>query len=93
MKTSRITALIATVLLLSANAFALDHPGMVVPSLKEGNFTLIEKGVPPSIIYDESDYEGVKIAVRNLRRPESAPGLRACMRNDAAVWHHGRIQT
>ena len=68
MKNYLVPALLAAALLFSPDAFALDHPGITVPFLKEENFILIENGVPPSIIYDESDYEGVKIAVRNLRQ-------------------------
>ena len=68
MKSRLFSAVLALVLCAGPDALALDHPGMVVPSLKAENFTLIENGVPPSIIYDESDYEGIKIAVRNLRQ-------------------------
>ncbi len=68
MKTFLVSTILTTALLLSLDAVAMDHPGITVPFLKEENFTLIENGVPLSIIYDESDYEGVKIAVRNLRQ-------------------------
>lgn len=47
---------------------AKDFDGIVTTSLSEDRFTLIENGKPLPIIYDESDYEGVKIAVRNLRK-------------------------
>ncbi|MBR5936175.1 MAG: hypothetical protein IKZ89_08485, partial [Bacteroidaceae bacterium] len=68
MRTRFFIAIIATALLLSTNSFALDFQGVTVPEIKENNFVLIENGVPVSITYDEADYEGVKIAVRNLRK-------------------------
>ena len=68
MKACLVSTILTITLLLGLDAFALDHPGITVPFLQEENFILIENGVPLSIIYDESDYEGVKIAVRNLRQ-------------------------
>lgn len=59
MRTSHIAAVIATALLLSVNAYALDFHGITVPEIRENNCVLIENGVPVSITYDKADYEGV----------------------------------
>jgi len=68
MKHVRLAFIIASALVISQKAGAMDHQGITVPYIQKGNFTLIENGTPISLTYDECDYEGVKIAVRNLRQ-------------------------
>ena len=64
----RTATISAAALLLSAiSTFAIDHKGITETFLADGNFVLIDDGVPTPIIYDEADLEGVKIAARNLR--------------------------
>ncbi len=59
-----LTALLA----LSLPVSAKDHDGLTFPELNGARFTLIEEGTPLPIIYDKNDYEGIQIAVRNLRK-------------------------
>lgn len=67
-RTIRSAALAAAALLLSAFcAYAIDHKGITETFIAEGNFILIEKGVPTPILIDEGEMEGVKIAARSLR--------------------------
>lgn len=63
------TVLLALGLTLAASALnAKDFEGIVSTEISSDRFTLIQNGNPVSIVYDENDFEGVKIAVRNLRQ-------------------------
>jgi hypothetical protein len=62
------TLLIASALLLSCISFAGDFERLVSTTLDGERFTLVENGTPLPIVYDEADFEGVKIAARNLRK-------------------------
>ena len=53
---------------LAVAAGAKDFEGIISEEISADRFTLIENGNPLPIIYDENDFEGVKIAVRNLRQ-------------------------
>lgn len=52
---------------LTTFAGAKDFNGIVTETISQERFALIENGVPNAIVFDEADFEGVKIAVRNLR--------------------------
>lgn len=60
--------LITIALVLGISASAKDHEGITSTSHGQDYFTLIENGIPISIIYDNKDYEGVQIAAHNLRK-------------------------
>ena len=60
--------LITIALVLGISASAKDHEGITSTSHGKDYFTLIENGIPISIIYDNKDYEGVQIAAHNLRK-------------------------
>jgi len=66
MKIFRVATVIAAVFVVCFNAEAIDHKGISVPCIQNGNFILIENGNPVQIVVDDNDYVGVKIAARTL---------------------------
>ena len=46
---------------------AIDHPGLTVPRIESGRFTLVENGLPTAILSDTTDNSAVRIAVGNLQ--------------------------
>ena len=62
------TLILTALLALSLPVSAKDHDGLTFPELNGARFTLIEDGTPLPIIYDNNDYEGIQIAVHNLRK-------------------------
>lgn len=51
----------------TTNTQAIDHPGITIPRVADGYFTLLSQGVPCSLLLDEADAKGVQIAARNLQ--------------------------
>ncbi len=65
----------------AAGLQAIDNPGITQPTLADGRFTLINAGVPASILVDSTDNVGVRIAARNL----SADFGRVCGKDAALI--------
>ena len=59
--------LILLLAMISLNGLAIDNKGITTKELASDRFTLIENGVPTTILIDESDDAGVRIAAGNLR--------------------------
>lgn len=52
---------------IAAQVQAIDHKGITATQLSFDRFTLIEKGVPSTILIDENEDVGVMIAAKNLQ--------------------------
>ncbi|HBX88135.1 MAG TPA: glycosyhydrolase, partial [Marinilabiliaceae bacterium] len=52
--------------LLSLPISAIDNIGICSPDIGTGRFTLIENGLPTTILIDEAEDKGVMIAATNL---------------------------
>lgn len=50
----------------SSQSRAIDHPGITSASLSPERFTLIEKGVPTSVLIAEKEDAGIRMATENL---------------------------
>lgn len=57
---------VAAIIFIAARALAIDHPGITVPEIVPGNFTLIDDGMPVPVLYDTEDAKGIEVAVSNL---------------------------
>lgn len=58
---------VGCVLLGGTNVQAIDHKGITFTQLSPERFTLVAEGEPVSILMDEADEQGVKIAAANLQ--------------------------
>ena len=54
--------------IISLNILAIDNKGITYNQLSPDHFTLIENGIPNSILIDESEDIGVMIAAKNLQQ-------------------------
>ncbi|PRD47836.1 glycosyl hydrolase 115 family protein [Sphingobacterium haloxyli] len=53
--------------MITAHVLAIDHKGITGTQLSSDRLTLIEKGVPSTILIDENEDGGVMIAAKNLQ--------------------------